>query len=298
MSIEELQIFRKTIIPDYCGTKYSSPLEVQSGTTPIRENSFHASLSDLLWYDAVFRFVLEGRKNLPEGPHPTKGFNPYLAELLDEGYKRIIVLGIRAICERKQKREKREVISLPTFIGKVKEKIHLFTRLNYVCQDNIPYDIEGQETNHRTELIIQARHNDFDFLSQRDSSCRSKSDSIKTSLLKNRLEALSNVSSKMKYIADKYYAHIAHRKTYGHKPPKELQVELSEIDQCLKEIIKTVGLTNKVLNCFIPCDIPPPPDNFFIEWDKPLFDPKDAQSFDEIFNIRRHQIDSWLRLQN
>ena len=104
------------------------------------DHAISRQISDLLWHDAVFRILNEGRR--VDGAEASASRAGLLAQFVDQGYVAGQVLGISKLVEPSPAvpNTKKGVVSLKRVVDELSANRDLFTREIFVAHDGLPFD--------------------------------------------------------------------------------------------------------------------------------------------------------------
>lgn len=154
-------------------------------------HAIQQALTSMVWVDVAFKSLTHFAMNDDNNALS----NALLAEALIDGHVATQVLAIRRLMD-----DRRDIISLPRLIKDIRRNFELFTRLNYVCFDGLPYDHEavmqrvmiehggkgsswGQTRGPGAHGSSRRAHEQFDRLAGIDPAKRSRDDQLPISLL-------------------------------------------------------------------------------------------------------------------
>lgn len=253
-------------------------------------HSIFNQLTTLFWEHTVYRTFNEARRLSEETNDPSTGLQGTIIELIDKNFMKSQAIAIRCLTDRDKK-----AISLRRLFDDIKNSVSLYTRENYVGYDGISYDeisIDEFRINHKRNN----RHAKYDFLSGKDKSNRSRSDTISSTVfteMEKEIEKDFKIMRDVEIFVNNWVAHTA----ASWKRSKHVyvldQTSLKKFDECYQAIIKIGKKIDFLIDEFLLCSVPTPSFDQLKNWDKSVVTTKDVEILRDYWLERDREIKNW-----
>jgi hypothetical protein len=213
---------------------------------PDEPHSIEQQIQQMLFNDLVYRSLTSARENVPNTIEVSARTGT-LVYLLDSGYVTTQVLAISKLLD-----DRKDVISVMRLLKDVERHRDVITRENYVSGRGYPYDptpVHDGPTQTRDEnfglslpgqgdwIYSHHLHEQFDRLTGKNPSNRSRDDRIPKSVFKRLHEWLGSASIKrLDFVRDKY---LAHSSNAAQRNGEKFQgIRFTEIDEAQRAIVR------------------------------------------------------------
>jgi hypothetical protein len=256
-------------------------------------HAVNRQIAHMLWNDTVFRTFNEARRLTIESKSKKHGFNAPLLRLLDEGFVASQTMSIRRLTDRNFREPEKAVISLVRVIDDIQENVHLITRENYMCHEEIPYAEPDSMQDGVAWRHWKTKQTNFDKLSGTVEEKRGRSDKMKQSALQRLSRELKVCDSVRKYV-NKFIAHASDAETNSELTEKERGITLDRLDDCYRAIVR-VGtfLGGVILYEHSLGNVPTPQYDHLKNIERPMVAKSDVEKLHTFWNERCREVGDW-----
>ncbi len=233
------------------------------------ENAIQNILQSLAWNDSIYRTFNEGLR-LAKSKSRKERIPKSLVDYFHRAHIAYVVITLRKLYDEK-KEGLYAVNSLRSITQRIADNAHLFTRINYITFDGIPYE-DHVGLDWKTKALINGRHHEFDILCCKEPNIKAKrTDRIDPNIPK-RIHEKTILRPEIVEFANKFIAHSAALKN---RPNEELafkSLTLSKIQIQYKNAIWVSQQIGRFLCEPILTEVATPQFDVLDQWDKGLFD--------------------------
>jgi len=220
-------------------------------------NSIWRQITPMLFYEALFKTIIDLRKFAAMNASNDVGFNEAVMRMIDAGFVAMQAMEIRRLTDKQSNDKNKSVISLRGLINDIRSNREAITREVYVGYDGLPYDYtaskaswieqitrEGAQRTTESPAMSGSKawspaelaHKRFDCLSKcADPTKRDREDIIVDDLF-DRLVSLLDICQDVRTYADKFIAHSAEPANRADLTDSQTSITLNRLTQCHKAI--------------------------------------------------------------
>jgi len=303
-SVEQCDVSNPDLLTEY-RRMVGTWVEVLSGDP---QNSVIAQIHDMMWHDAAWRALNEGRRLADKKNAPV---SPLIASLLDRGYVTGQVIAIGRLLETGSKKPAKQINSLRRIVDEIAANQHLFTRELFIAHDGLPYDWELA----RKQLPLSEgvswlpiggpdawtqsmlRHEEFDRLSGVSSKQRDRSDRISPEVIGRMEKVLSDpLFDDVLTFRHKSIAHAAD--AFSRATAVSLRTGL-KLDEFARAHFLLLGLyqainANLLYQDWLGSAVPIPQEDIFVGLDKPYAERADVWQLSHFWDRHCVEREDWL----
>ncbi len=254
-------------------------------------NSVEQQMLALAWDDTVYRCFNEALR-LTERNKSDLSPPGTLVELIHKAFFANQVMLIRRLFDYRSTKSGKEVYSIRTVMGELRDHQSLITRENYVCYDGTPYEASKNSSMWREERVCLSRHAVFDTLSLTDPKDRNRSDLLDGELLVN-LETHLRADDLLRKYVNKYLAHGADPSNRASLDPKLPQISLRYLQRLYRMLIWACKLLGKMTDQLVLTEVPVPQFDQFMGWSPGFIRESTKHALFRYWQQRARFFDKW-----
>jgi hypothetical protein len=196
------------------------------------------------------------------------GYENSIVSLLRESFFEAHIMAVRRLIDDHDYNPKRSVYSVLSFLRVIEDNIEYFTRENYVCYNGLPYS-GGDHSFGSLSDLTESANLQFDFLCGKTK--RDRKDKLQKSVIGGLAKKIERLS-KVRYYANKYYAHASNPLNRDPAPERN-QISLLEMEEHLKTIESVLLGCGKLVASYVPTELSFYPGNLIENWERPAISP-------------------------
>ena len=257
------------------------------------EHSISRQLNRMLFDDAIFRTINEGRRLVVEESDEAKGFNRSLAGLFDRGFVASQIMAVRRLTDPGSLDSNRAVTSLVFLLDDMCRNDQLLTREHFICYDGTPFERVARASDDVEQLHWERRQSAFDRLCGVGADVRRRPDKVDARVLPALRQRLT-VCDDFRTYANKFIAHAAAPSAKRDTTREDARITLDKFNEALRSMVEVASFIGaSIFYEHSVGQIPVPQYDHLEGLDRPLILPHEMNVLSDYWHKRVQEVEKW-----